>query len=167
MIRVLYEDWLWSSYNKCKLRVKKYSSNDLTLHQQKVADVFNTISDLSPVEIPKTNNDGNTENLVHHSIEIPNAMDNENDDNEDPEDALRILSNMKRYKINPLCSQNIVEIGWQKLGEKLEEDRRWSNMIQDQERLQIKEAVEYYIAKQKMRRNKMNLITTSSNKVMN
>ena len=104
MSRVLSEDWLWSSYNKCKLRVKKDSSNDLTLHQQKVADVFNTIRDLSPVEIPNKITDGNTENAVHHSIEIPNAIDNGNNDNEDPEDALRILSNMKRYKINPLCS---------------------------------------------------------------
>ena len=74
--------------------------------------------------------------------------------------------NIKKYKITPLCSLNLVEIGWDKLGSKLEEERRWSKMIQDQEQLQIKEVVEYYIDKQKKRSIKLKEISVSDNKVM-
>ena len=65
---------------------------------------------------------------------------------------------MKRYKINPMCYQNTVDLGWSKLGTGLEEERRWLKMLQQQERLQIKEAVDYYINRQKRRREKLNTI---------
>lgn len=137
MNRVISEDWLWSAYNKCKLPVRKDTTNSLTNHQQKVADVFYTLSGLSPVAIPNELTDGNTENAesiqqtaeyvckqlaeedeftendngditlsnedVHVPTSITNALDDDSEDDEDPEDALRILSNIKRYKINPLC----------------------------------------------------------------
>ena len=37
-------------------------------------------------------------------------------DDEDIDDAIKALSNMKRYKMNPMCHQNTVVIGWEKLG---------------------------------------------------
>ena len=80
------------------------------------------------------------------------------EDDEDPEDALRTLSNMKRYKINNLCCQNLYEVGWSKLGANMEEDRRWTQMLQTQEREQIKDAVDCYITNQEQR-NKHRLLT--------
>lgn len=44
------------------LTVRKDTTNNLTIYQQKVADVFNTLSSLSPVSIPNEITDGNTEN---------------------------------------------------------------------------------------------------------
>mgnify|MGYP001238665635 CR=1 FL=1 len=72
-------------------------------------------------------------------------MQEEPDDDEDPDAALKALSNMKRYKINHKCYQNTIDLGWSKLGNGLEEERRWLKLLQQQERLQIKEAVDYYI----------------------
>lgn len=45
---------------------------------------------------------------------------------------------------------------WSKLDAGLEVERRWLNMLQQQESLQIKEAVNYYIKRQKKRREKLN-----------
>lgn len=58
---------------------------------------------------------------------------------------VRTLSNMKKYKINNLCCQNLYEVGWAKLDANMEEDRRWTHMLQTQEREQIKDTVDYYI----------------------
>ena len=87
-------------------------------------------------------------------------------DDEDIDDAIKALSNMKRYKMNPMCHQNTVVIGWEKLGTGLEEKRRWLNMLEQQERLQIKEAVAYYMNTQKRRREKLNEIMNSNIKTM-
>ena len=99
---------------------------------------------------------------------INNASDVEDDleDDEDPDNALKSLSNMKRYKVNPMCHQNAVQIGWDKLGNGLEEERRWLMSLQQQERLQIKEAVDYYIDRQKCRRSKLTKTKTCHHKTM-
>ena len=77
------------------------------------------------------------------SIELPLNIDTPSSNNtqtvttddadmedEDPEDALRTLSNMKRYKISNLCHLNLFDVGWSKLGTNMEEDRRWTQMLQ-------------------------------------
>ena len=43
--------------------MKKGTSDGMTSHQQNFADVFNTISGLSPVSIPTELTDGNTKNV--------------------------------------------------------------------------------------------------------
>ena len=88
------------------------------------------------------------------------------DDAEDSDDALKALSNMKRYKINPMCHQNTAVIGWSKLDTELEKERRWLKVLQQQERLHIKEAVDYYINRQQIRREKLNQIMDENIKIM-
>ena len=55
------ENWLWGSYNSCKTPVQIDVNDTLTSHQQKVADVFNIISKLSPADIPTELSDGKME----------------------------------------------------------------------------------------------------------
>ena len=96
--------------------------------------------------------------LQNNNITPPSNIVNKDlekeEDDEDPEDAL-LISNMKRYKINPLCRLNLVEFGWRSLGSNLEEYRYWSKMIQDKEMFQIKHGFNHYIIKQKKRRVKL------------
>ena len=192
--RLVDENWLWGSYNSYKTPVRTNTKNSLTSHQQKVADVFNIISNSSPTDIPTEVSDGNTETVAtvknnaeyacgklgedevftennygdmisqDDSLNLSPAISDtatrpeDPDDDEDPDAALKALSNMKRYKINHMCHQSTVNLGWSKLGNGLEEERRWLNMLQQQERLQIKEAVDYHINGQKRRREKLNNI---------
>ena len=51
-----------------------------------------------------------------------------------------------------LCIENLKEVGWSKLGENLEEDRRWTKITAIRERRQIQAAVKYYIDNQSKRR---------------
>ena len=44
-----------------------------------------------------------------------------------------------------MCIENLKEIGWIKLGDNLEEERRWKKSNELREREQIKAAVSYYI----------------------
>ena len=163
--RSVDENWLWGSYNSCKTPVQIDVNDTLTSHQQKVADVFNIISKLSPADIPTELSDGKMEAVAtvknnaeyacgklgedeifteNNSGDMISHEDNLNlspavtetsigqedpDDAEDSDDALKALSNMKRYKINPMCHQNTAVIGWSKLGTGLEEERRWLKML--------------------------------------
>ena len=71
-----------------------------------------------------------------------NDFQNRDEIEEDPEDTLRSLFNLKKYKINNLCHRNLFTIGWNILGENMEEDRRWTHMLLIQEREQIKDDVQ-------------------------
>ena len=148
MNRKMGKNWLSSLYNSCKLSVKEETSNTLTYHQQKVANIFNVLSRSSPASMPEYHHDeinSNQESI--QSVELPLNIDTPSSNNtqtvttgdvdmedEDPEDALRTLSNMKRYKISNLCHLNFFDVGWSKLGTNMKEDRRWAQMLQTQER---------------------------------
>ena len=69
----------------------------------------------------------NNQNESKNDKGIPNIDTEE----EDSDDDLRILSNIKKYKISNLCHQNLFTLGWSKLDENMEEDRRWTKMIQN------------------------------------
>ena len=167
MNRKICENWLWESYNTCKLPVKIDKSESLTCHQRKVADVFNTLSTASLSAIPEDHQNSEVES--DEQIPLSNKVTQTNDqdvDNEDPEDALRTLSNMKKYKINNLCSLNLFDVGWSKLGENMEEDRRWKKMLQTQEREQVKDAVDYYLKNQDKRKQHRLLTLNKANPTM-
>ena len=85
---------------------------------------------------------------------------------EDQDAALRIMLNMKKSKVSNLCYQNLFDIIWSKIGENMEEDMRWTNMIQNQEREKNKEAVEYYIKTKVKRREHRQLTLSNSNRTM-
>ena len=59
--RTIDDNWLWGSYNACKTQVELGNNNILTCHQQKVADIFNIISTMSPEDSPTEISDGNME----------------------------------------------------------------------------------------------------------
>ena len=113
-------------------------------HQQKVADIFNILGTLSPSAMSEDHQDNTVESETNEAMTSSNEQTPTSDvsdvdeDDKDPEDALRTLSNMKKYKINNLCCQNLHDGGWSKLGANMEEDRRWTQMLQTQEREQIK-----------------------------
>ena len=94
------------------------------------------------------------------TIDIRDTINNTSEpgaDNEDTDDTnyqsdLKSLSNLKKYKINMLRTQNLKEVGWSKLGDNIEEDRRWTKLTENREREQIQDAVSYYINNQKKRR---------------
>ena len=104
------ENWLWSSYNSCKLPVKEDIYNTLTCHQRKVATVFNVLNTLPPASMPEDNYDEiNSYQKSIQSVESPLNIDTPSSNNtqtvrtgdtdmadEDPEDTIRTLSNMKR-----------------------------------------------------------------------
>ena len=52
----------------------------------------------------------------------------------DPADALKSLCNLKKYKINMLCIDNLKVPGRNMIGDKIEEDRRWATMVKLRER---------------------------------
>ena len=73
-----------------------------------------------------------------------NDVDNTHD-NIDLADALGTLSNLKKYKINKQCTQNLYEIGWEFIGDNISEERHETREMVKMERLQIDEAVQYHI----------------------
>ena len=169
MNRKISENWLWDSYNQWKLPVKIDKSDSLACHQQKVADVFNTLSMASPSSIQEEHQNNEVESEPNDQTPLSNEFTSTSEvdvDNEDSEDALRTLSNMKKYKINNLCYQNLFDVGWSKLGANMEEDRRWKQMLQAQEREQIKDAVDYYLQNQEKRKRHRLLTLNKYNPTM-
>ena len=156
----------------CKLPVKKNTADSLTLHQQKVADVFNVLSTSTLSAMPEDHPDDAVELEPNESTPLSNEQTPTSDlgdvdeDDEDPEDALRTLSNMKKYKINNLCSLNLFDVGRSKLGENMEEDQRWKKMLHTQEREQVKDAVDYYLKNQEKRKQHRLLTLNKANPTM-
>ena len=80
--------------------------------------------------------------------------------------ALRSLSNLKKYKINKMCTQNLIEIGWELLGENISEERQWAHETIRRERCQIDEAVKYHMQnQQKLRSNRIEMMTKVKRKM--
>ena len=65
-----------------------------------------------------------------------------------------------------LRTQNLKEVGRSKLGDNLEEDRRWTKLTENREREQIQEAVSYYVNNQKKRREQRLKTVTTNRKQM-
>ena len=84
----------------------------------------------------------------------------------DPAVALKSLSNLKKYRINRLCVENLKEKGWTMLGTNLEEERRWAHTVKQRERQQIDEAVLYYCKNQQLWRDRRTKMITMTNKKM-
>lgn len=51
-----------------------------------------------------------------------------------------------------LCTQNLNEVGWSRLGKNLEEDRRWTKLTANRERELIQAVVKYYLDNQNKKR---------------
>ena len=47
----------------------------------------------------------------------------------DPAEALKSLSNLKKYRIKRLCVENLKEKGWSMLGSNIEEERKWTHTV--------------------------------------
>jgi len=63
------------------------------------------------------NDDGSSSNTVMLK------KDDNTTDNVVSAEALKALSNLKKYKINQLCTQNLTKLGWQLLGDNVSEER--------------------------------------------
>lgn len=81
-------------------------------------------------------------------------------------EALTLLSNLKKYKVDILCIENLKETGWNMIGDKLEGERRGATTVKVRERKQIDEAVQYYVPNQKIRRNRQSEMISTTNKKM-
>ena len=65
-----------------------------------------------------------------------------------------------------LCIENLRVTGWNMVGDKLEEERRWATMVKLRERRQIDEAVQCYLSNQTIRRARQcNMISTEAKKM--
>ena len=126
-------------------------------HNKLLEDDVYIEDDNGEMEIGSTDN-----NPINTNKDIQDV----DESNEDPEDALRSLSNLKKYKINDICHKDIFAVGWLILGDNMEEDRRWKHTIQSQEREQIREAVAYYIKNESQRRNYQTQTLSNNNTTM-
>ena len=66
-----------------------------------------------------------------------------------------------------MCIENLKEIGWTKLGENLEEDRKWKKPNEVREREQIKAAVSYYIDNHTKKKTHRSIMVSKIRKKMN
>ena len=126
------------------MKVKQTKDNESSAHEARVAEVFNNIS-TSDSHIPckeKYDNDNSMSTVdrepdvstVNNTIDECAIDDTITDVDEllvDPDPgnkdadataALRLLSNLKKYKINKMCTQNLIEVGWELLGENFSEE---------------------------------------------
>ena len=88
------------------------------------------------------NDDGSSSDTVRLK------KDNNTADNVDPVEALKALPNLKKYKINQLCTQNLTKLGWHLLGDNVSEERCWTHGMMKREIPQIDEAVQYHMSNQ-------------------
>ena len=138
--------------NECNDKIGTSKTSDISgnVDTSTFEDKDNTVTDDTDATLEDNANtdDIETSNTTNDvtPVDMDTGKSNENQDNTDDYiDDLKSLSNLKKYKINFMCIENLKEIGWTKLGENLEEDRRWKKSNELREREQIKAAVSYYI----------------------
>ena len=131
-----------------------HQEDDYTTRENEIAAKHFNDSDVF------TENDGDMlldNNDNNNTVVIDNSMSEvgvEVEVDVDPAEALKYLSNLKKYRVNRLCVENLKEKGWEMLGENLEEERRWAHLVKTQEQQQINAAVLYYVNNQKLCRDR-------------
>ena len=117
--------------------------------------------------IDEDNNVAVTDDVSATLEDTNNVTPEVTDNTDDYTDDLKSLSNLKKYKINLMCIENLKEIGWTKLGDNLEEDRRWKRTTELREREHIKAAVTYYIDNNKKKKLHRRIMVSKVRKNMN